>query len=179
MLLTYSVCSVAVHGEGALAELSSSVRLLVMTLTEQLYHRPPLTNCHRAHRLSSGSLWSLSAQIEHPQGQVEQAGEQACTKIWNGCFRVVVSGDVSALAKSPVGKENLPLLLLWLHQREKPASSEMFNANYIADKREEMLFGVCFGFKWGSDSVNAVLLFVTNFFEKASLSSSDHRFPLK
>lgn len=84
-------------------------------------------------------------------GQVEQAGEQVCTKIWNGHFRVVVSGDVSALGKSPVGKPNLPLLLLWLHQREKPVSSEMFNINYIAGKREEMLLGVFFGFKWGSD----------------------------
>lgn len=56
MLLTYTVCSIAVHGEGALAELSSSIRVSVMTFTEQLYPCPPLTNCHRVHSLSSESL---------------------------------------------------------------------------------------------------------------------------
>lgn len=45
------------------------------------------------------------------------------------------------------GKSNLPLILLWLHQTEKPEISKMFPANYIAGKREEMLSGFDFGFK--------------------------------
>lgn len=39
-----------------------------------------------------------------PPGQEEQMGEQRCTKIWNVCFRVAVSGDVSVLGTSPVRK---------------------------------------------------------------------------
>lgn len=41
---TYHVSSVAVHGEGALDELSSSITLAVMTFTAQLYHLLPLTD---------------------------------------------------------------------------------------------------------------------------------------
>ena len=51
------------------------------------------------------------------------------------------------LGQELFGNSNLPLLLLCLHQKDKPVTSKMFN--YIAGKREEMLFVVCFGIIWG------------------------------
>jgi len=52
MLLTAQVCSVAVHGEDTIAELSSSAAPAVMAVTAQLYHLLPLTNHQGVHSLS-------------------------------------------------------------------------------------------------------------------------------
>lgn len=95
MPLTYHVCSVAVLGEGVLTEFSSPKAWAVMTFRAQLCHLLPLANCQGLHGLSSKER-PLHNETAH-MGQREQPREQGCTRLWNGCFRVAVSGDASVL----------------------------------------------------------------------------------
>lgn len=156
MLLTY-IYSAAVHGKGALAELSSSITPAVMTFMAQPL---PLTNRQRV-IAPPVSPCEVSALSKHPQGRRSKWGNRGAPKSGMAISELQSQDIFLYLGQAVFGKSTLLLLLLWLHQREKPATSKMFNANYIAGKIEEMVFGVCFGFRWGSGSVSAILLFVT------------------